>query len=587
MPFQTRFLVAFTVVATVLFSTAGQQHALAQFGDDLGLGTVNDEPCDPVPAIAEDDAEPQPALVYIDPAQFVPEALSRPIDLDVTDVTLAEAMQRISEATGLPVRIDEEELQNEGVNADEVVSDRAENEPAYLLLDRLLDNVGGIELAWYVDHGLLQITTKLDADDYMLTVTYNVRDLLEAGYSKHDVILVLLNTTSGLWFDLDGVGGTMQFFGEMLAVRQTPRVHRQVAALLHAIRAKGRERRVLEPPTHLELEQQLDQVAAVELSETPLNEFVETFRQEYGLQVRVDHEELGNEGIGESDIVSLPTSELPIRSVLHLTLKDVAGVELAAIVHRGEIWVTTKIVADDIMLPVVYDVGDLTLQSTCRMASLHDTILNQTSGPWFDLDGVGGTIETAGDLLVIRQTQRVHAEVRTLLADLRAGIDESSDNGWEDCFPIELETHYYRVDTDVADELISRIPQLVAPGTWASTVNQQGETVQLEPDGVGTIDRMVGGRRLIGLQAAPSTNDDENAKRSDSAQKQTATPVVIPRRVLIIQHCITVHEQLSTLMNKIDPPSSNESNDSDFGPGFSGESRTRKFHGGGFGSVLE
>ena len=592
MPFQTRFLVAFTVVATVLFSTAGQQHALAQFGDDLGLGTVNDEPCDPVPAIAEDDAEPQPALVYIDPAQFVPEALSRPIDLDVTDVTLAEAMQRISEATGLPVRIDEEELQNEGVNADEVVSDRAENEPAYLLLDRMLENVGGVELAWFVDHGLLYVTTKLVADDKMATVTHNVRDLFERHISGEQLEEIITNMTAGPWFDLDGVGGTLEFFRDILVVRQSHRMQREVAALLEAIRQPGWERRSGEPASHAELEQKLDETVAVEWTKTPLGEVVQQLNRDYALRLRVDAEELENVGVTTAEAVSFPAVELPLRTVLHILLENVAGVELTAMLHKGRTQITTKLIADNRMSTVIYDVGDLTLHSECRMELLMDVVMNQTWGPWFDTDGVGGNIESVGNLMFVRHAARVHAEISSLLASLRFGMDESRENGWEADIDTRLdaqvETHYYHVDTDAADDLVTKIPELVAPGTWASTVNADGDEVELAADAVGTLDRMAGGRRVIAVTNDGRIFNSGSHEKTDAGEKgpRQAAAVVIPRTILIITHRRSVHRELVTTMDKIEFPGSTWSSDRDIGFGFYGGS-DEFYQGGGFFSVGE
>ena len=575
-------------IAAFVATGTGQQTTFAQgFRDDLGLGNDHSEPCDPITVVVEDDDQPKPPLVYIDPARFVPEPLARPIDLDLADIPLAEAMQRVSEATGLPGRIDVKELDNEGVQVDTIVSDRAESEPAYLLLDRILENVAGVELGWFVDQGILEVTTKLVADDHLVTITDNVRDLLERGYCKDDILDVILNTTSGPWFDLDGVGGTLEFFGEMLVVRQTSRVQREVAAMLDAIRERGLERRVGEPLTHAELERKLDQVVAAEFSKTSLRELVETLSRDYALRMWIDVTELKNEGITPDNVVSLPAAQLPIRSALHLALADVGGVELWAIVDKNAIRITTKIVADDIMLPVVYDVGDLTDHNSCRMSSLQNAVEHQTSGPWFNLDGVGGTMESAGNLLVVRQTGRVHAEIRTLLADLRAGIAESQANGWDDRFPIELKTHYYRIDTDVADELIWKIPELIAPGTWARTVDEDGETVELAPEGVGTIDRLTGGRRLVAIAGAPGKQDDGNADQSAAAQDDSSGAVVIPRTVLIIKHCNSVHQRISSLMKKLNTSPGSTSRESDFGPGISGDTSEFRQWGGGFGSVAE
>ncbi|HEX6987586.1 MAG TPA: trypsin-like peptidase domain-containing protein [Planctomycetaceae bacterium] len=52
-------------------------------------------------------------------------------------------------------------------------------------------------------------------------------------------------------------------------------------------------------------------------------------------------------------------------------------------------------------------------------AELIHTIQDTTSGPWFDVDGVGGTMTAFNGLLVVRQTEENHAEIQKLLDALR------------------------------------------------------------------------------------------------------------------------------------------------------------------------
>lgn len=50
---------------------------------------------------------------------------------------------------------------------------------------------------------------------------------------------------------------------------------------------------------------------------------------------------------------------------------------------------------------------------------LINTIEQTTSGPWFDIDGVGGTRTVFNGLLTVRQTEQVHTEIQKLLDALR------------------------------------------------------------------------------------------------------------------------------------------------------------------------
>ena len=56
---------------------------------------------------------------------------------------------------------------------------------------------------------------------------------------------------------------------------------------------------------------------------------------------------------------------------------------------------------------------------TGAAAELVETVRQVTSGPWFEVDGSGGTMSLFNGLLVIRQTEENHAEIQKLLDALR------------------------------------------------------------------------------------------------------------------------------------------------------------------------
>lgn len=56
--------------------------------------------------------------------------------------------------------------------------------------------------------------------------------------------------------------------------------------------------------------------------------------------------------------------------------------------------------------------------------ALIDVIQNNTSGPWINVDGAGGMIDAFDDMLVVRQTQAAHREIKQLLEMLRVASKE-------------------------------------------------------------------------------------------------------------------------------------------------------------------
>ncbi|QDT15529.1 hypothetical protein [Alienimonas californiensis] len=165
--------------------------------------------------------------------------------------------------------------------------------------EELLESVTDVPLTLINDGGILKITTQDYAEERLLTRTYAVRDLLEAAgpsaaarrlpnfndprlrpggncfgppydpvaeatdvadvwraddgnppatpletalIAEQPLIDLIFATTGGLregggWEEIDGEGGSLEFFNGLLTVRQTEPVHRQIAHLLADLRA--------------------------------------------------------------------------------------------------------------------------------------------------------------------------------------------------------------------------------------------------------------------------------------------------------------------------------------------------------------
>ena len=62
------------------------------------------------------------------------------------------------------------------------------------------------------------------------------------------------------------------------------------------------------------------------------------------------------------------------------------------------------------------------------MSTLISTVQTVTSGPWLDIDGVGGSLAPLDGLLVVRQTEAVQTEIRALLDNLRHAKRETASD---------------------------------------------------------------------------------------------------------------------------------------------------------------
>ena len=196
--------------------------------------------------------------------------------------TLAEAVERL--LPGHVVRPDTPRLDVEGIDLRDITLDNPPVLPAgrfsvRAAFEEVLDAWPDIPLTFINDGGVLKITTQDYADERQLTRTYPVRDLLEAAGPSAvarrpippfirgsqpgvpvrvdtespptplEVALaaegwltdVVQSTTGGIdhgggWYEIDGEGGSLEFFNGLLTVRQTEAVHRQIAVLLNDLR---------------------------------------------------------------------------------------------------------------------------------------------------------------------------------------------------------------------------------------------------------------------------------------------------------------------------------------------------------------
>lgn len=508
-----------------------------------------------------------PEVVWIDPTEFVPEPMARPVDLDAVETPLDEVLHQVAGQIDVPVLLDVQALVDQGLTLDTPVTARAEQESAILVLDRILERVGGVPLAWFLEDDILQITTKEIADETLLTIPYDVTDLLRHGYSRESLVEALQNQTAGPWFDLDGIGGTISEFGDLLTIRQTHAIHREVATLLEALRNRGLERRMISRESDRRMAELLSCTLAVEYIETPLEDVIADINERCGATIRLDPHSLGDQGIALDHPVTITLPERPLRVVLECIFKYVPGLDCKVVWRHGELVVVTQEVASEELETVVYEVSDIVQGDIDGSAALVAVIQNETAGPWFDLDGIGGTISTpVPDIFVVRQTTAVHEGIQQIISVQRSAAARSTDSAGALALERQKpEVRYYRLDAETAEDLLESLPKLVAPGTWGSTVTANGNEVQLSQDGIGSIRKISSGRRV--LHVTHKTTEGSTAAVSEL--------LVIPQATLVISHTRSAHRDIQSELRRIVSQQPGDFVTDDPGMGF--------FGGGGFG----
>jgi hypothetical protein len=215
---------------------------------------------------------------------------------------------------------------------------------------------------------------------------------------------------------------------------------------------------------------------------------------------------------------------------------------------------------------VLYDIRDIVQGDTEKITELIDVIQSETSGPWVNLDAIGGNISTPLDgVLIVLQTEQVHHEISSLLADQRESLSQARAEGKTVDLAAQARqepvTEYYQLDTETAQDLFTLIPEFIAAGTWSSTVDRDGMPVKLNEAGIGSIRKVAAGRKILQLGGQPaqqsnmvdpglSSNAEDNASGTN---KSVTMPdiLVVPQSVLIITHKRSVHRQIRDFLQKL------------------------------------
>ncbi len=496
----------------------------------------------------------------IDPATLVPEILAKPATVTFKEASLKDVAAWLQTELKTGVLLDRPALNDEGRLVSDPVTDELNNEPVYLLLDRLRS----LQLGWYLEAGLIHITTQAKADEIMATVSYNLGDLFDVGYEPTSILTAIQEGTSGQWDLVDGVGGDLVLLGDVLFARQTHHVHREVSGLLAALRKHGRRTFTNDPPQHEPLRAKLDQPITVDFQETPFSTVISELERLSGAKFRIDDSGLKEEGIRRRTPITLRLTEQKLRTVLQVLLSQHL---LSAVLEHGALTVTSQAHADEIMKTAVFDVRDL-CQDESESTSLQQAIESQTSAVWEMREGTGGTLIFARPgVMVVRQSERTLDDVLRLLENYRLALKLSKPRPLRSIDPQEILVRYYRLPTAMATELERILPELVKPETWKSAEH---------PEAPGRL-------RKVTSRPGPSV------KAAAGSSSATPNGPLLEHSVLIIEQSRAVHKEIGELLLKLEdgdaffenPPMGTGGQGGFGGGGFGGQGG----FGGGFPSV--
>ena len=198
-----------------------------------------------------------------------------------TDVPLEEFCEYVSALHNVSILLDTPALGDEGLTSDMPVTidldpfpsldennkDKVTEKPeksniasTAVSLQQGLDWVTHkYELSWYVEEGIIHITSDVAEEQRQVSRSYFIRQFLIDGFTENSLIESVQLMTSGQWQNIDGLGGTLALVGDVLTIRQNWQTHREIELLLATLLDRKTEAAIQYPDESLRVAKLLEQ----------------------------------------------------------------------------------------------------------------------------------------------------------------------------------------------------------------------------------------------------------------------------------------------------------------------------------------
>jgi hypothetical protein len=172
------------------------------------------------------------------------------------------------------------------------------------------------------------------------------------------------------------------------------------------------------------LDKKLQALLSVKFTDTPLRMVLEDLRTSHGLNIFVNNKALEEAGISLDRPVTVQLEQVTLKTALNLILSS-ALLSYMVRDRDGYLLVTTPDDCRSSLTRKVYSVGSLVGKG--QGEALIQVLTNSVEPRSWQAMGGSGTIDyfAVGRCLVVVQSDEIHAQLRTLLDELRALVDEA------------------------------------------------------------------------------------------------------------------------------------------------------------------
>ncbi len=176
-------------------------------------------------------------------------ALDAPTQLEFVDAPLVDVIDYLKDYHGIAIVLDVKALEDVGIDADESVTVNLKGVSLRSALNQMLRP---LDLAWTVHDEVLLITTTEAEENMLCTKVYDVSDLVvcrdqhDRLWDDYDTLVEAITSTISpiTWDCVGGVGsitGASLGKAKVLVVRQTYKVHGELAELLATLREMAKK----------------------------------------------------------------------------------------------------------------------------------------------------------------------------------------------------------------------------------------------------------------------------------------------------------------------------------------------------------
>ncbi len=306
------------------------------------------------------DYPAQPGQTYSNTEQEIFMWLTQSADLDFVDAPLSEVLHTIGENQRINVWIDERSLDDEGIRSDEPSTVHVTGISLGAALKMVL---APQRLTFVVDNDVLEITTQIAAEENIRGRMYDLRRVSLVGDYDTVCELIAIVVAPETW-EFSGPCPVINLPG-VIGFPQTEDVHHEIAQLLldiERIRTTPRLQRPAAAPLNRDrrAKQRIDQILARPVSlkyeNRPLTDVMNAIARECQIPLWIDQWALSDENVSPVMHISADIENVSLKDALETLLKPQ---KLAAVYNHEMLYITTDIVANEILTPRVYDAVDL------------------------------------------------------------------------------------------------------------------------------------------------------------------------------------------------------------------------------------